>query len=117
MSFSSLETPSYLSFRCHSCQQRSSNTACRWWLSWPNVREPVTFRSQECVKGSVFKLALIPPAKVSHWTSGRGGCSKGGFGFGTLLNPRLPVSSFVATKNPPLMLVSKETGDQKVLLA
>ena len=61
MSFSSLETPSYLSFRCHSCQQRSSNTACRWWLSWPNVREPVTFRSQECVKGSVFKLALIPP--------------------------------------------------------
>ena len=59
MSFSSLETPSYLSLRCHCCQQRSSNTACRWWLSWPNVREPVTFRSQECVKGPAFKLALI----------------------------------------------------------
>ncbi len=57
-----------------------------------------TFRS---ISVGLPSPPLPPPPSQTHpprltprygilWYAGRGGCSKGGFGFGTLLNPRHP---------------------------
>ena len=48
----------------------------------------------------------LPPAMVSHWTSGRGGAQKGGSVLVRSSILDIPVSSFVATKSPPLQVVS-----------
>ena len=49
----------------------------------------------------------LPPAMVSHWTSGWGGAQKGGSVLVRSSILDIPVSSFVATKSPPCIIRSK----------